>query len=210
MLLKFKFILQLIRVLIRKLIRFRVFFLTFIYCKLARLPFNKNWEIYGRLHIHRPNLFHQKPIIKIGQYFISQGKFTRNSFGLIQPNFFHLSPGAKLIIGDNVGISGSTIKVENEVNIGNNVLIGSGCIISDSDAHPINPSERFDHLKTKSKPITIEDDVFIGARVIVLKGVTIGKGSVIGAGSVVSKSIPSLTVAAGNPARIIKYLNTNT
>jgi acetyltransferase-like isoleucine patch superfamily enzyme len=88
--------------------------------------------------------------------------------------------------------------------IGSNILIGSGCVISDSDSHPVLPSERNDHTKTKTKPVVIEDDVFIGARSIILKGVTIGKGSVIGAGSVVTKSIPEYTIAGGNPAKIIK------
>ena len=54
------------------------------------------------------------------------------------------------------------------------------------------------------RPVIIEDDVWIGARVIILPGVTIGTGSVIGAGAVISKSIPPYSVAVGNPARIVK------
>lgn len=57
-----------------------------------------------------------------------------------------------------------------------------------------------------SAPVIIGDDVFIGARAIILKGVTIGDGAVIGAGSVVTKSIPPRVIAAGNPARIIKEI----
>lgn len=57
---------------------------------------------------------------------------------------------------------------------------------------------------TEPRPVTIEDDVWIGRRVIILPGVIIGKGSVIGAGAVVSKSIPPYSVAVGNPAVIIK------
>lgn len=55
-----------------------------------------------------------------------------------------------------------------------------------------------------SKPVVIEDDVWIGRRVIILPGVTIGKGSVIGAGAVVSRDIPPYSVAIGVPARVVK------
>lgn len=56
------------------------------------------------------------------------------------------------------------------------------------------------------KPIIISENVFIGARCIILKGVSIGAGAIIGAGSVVTKSVPPYSVWAGNPARLIKYL----
>ena len=59
----------------------------------------------------------------------------------------------------------------------------------------------------KSAPITIEDDVWIGAHSIILEGVTIGARSVIGAGSVVTKSIPADCIAAGNPCRVIRMLS---
>lgn len=91
------------------------------------------------------------------------------------------------------------------------MLIGSGCLITDTDSHPLNWNDRLrnDDSKTKSKPIIIDDNVFIGARSIILKGVTIGSGSVIGAGSVVTQSIPPNVVACGNPAKIIKKLKTD-
>lgn len=54
------------------------------------------------------------------------------------------------------------------------------------------------------KPVTIEDDVWLGARVCILPGVTIGKGSIIGACAVVSKSIPPYSLAVGNPAKVVK------
>lgn len=61
-----------------------------------------------------------------------------------------------------------------------------------------------DCVTAKSKPIVIEDDVMIGTRCIILKGVTIGARSVIGSGSVVTKSIPADSIAAGNPCRVIR------
>jgi maltose O-acetyltransferase len=56
----------------------------------------------------------------------------------------------------------------------------------------------------KAQPVSIEDDVWIGARVIILPGVRIGQGSIIGAGAVVAKNIPSYSICVGNPARIIR------
>ena len=86
-------------------------------------------------------------------------------------------------------------------------MIGSGCIITDTDSHPIRWQDRLDNPNsTVSKPIVIEDNVFIGARSIILKGVTIGFGSVVGAGSVVSKDVPKNVIVCGNPAKIVKHL----
>lgn len=122
---------------------------------------------------------------------------------------------AELIIGDNVGISSSTLWVANSVTIGNYVNIGADCMILDTDCHSLDWNKRgkrggrdeqgrsVDHLNTKKAPVVIEDDVMIGTRSIILKGVTIGARSVIGAGSVVSKSIPPDCIAAGNPCRVI-------
>ncbi len=57
----------------------------------------------------------------------------------------------------------------------------------------------------KFPPIRIEDDVWIGARVIVLPGVSIGKGAIIGAGAVVTKDVPAYAICVGNPARVIRF-----
>ena len=64
-----------------------------------------------------------------------------------------------------------------------------------------------DILTAKTAPIVIEDDVLIGTRCIVLKGVTIGARSIIGSGSVVTKSIPADCIAAGNPCKVIRFIN---
>lgn len=121
-----------------------------------------------------------------------------------------LTHDAVLSIGDESGLTSTSISASREVRIGRRVLIGSGVVITDSDHHPISMadvSERRHAPRPVSNPIdtvVIEDDVFIGARSIVLKGVTIGRGSVIGAGSVVSSSVPAMTIAAGNPCRVIR------
>ncbi len=62
---------------------------------------------------------------------------------------------------------------------------------------------------TETKPVTIEDDVWIGTRVIILPGLTIGRGSILGAGTVVTKDIPPFSVVVGNPGRIVKNRKEN-
>lgn len=179
------------------------------------LPYRQGMSIKGKLRIYRPTLMqrlvlgYKSGIIKIGVNFSCNNKFSSNSIGLIQPCFFNVSQNALLEIGDNVGISGSTIRVSEKVTIGNHTIIGSGCLITDTDAHPIkikDRSKRDWYKYTVSKPITIGNNVFIGARSIILKGVTIGDGAVIGAGSVVSRDVQSNTIVAGNPAVVVRNI----
>ena len=162
----------------------------------------KGWLV--SIFLHSPN-----GSLVIGDGFKCNNKITSNSIGLIQPCVFNISAaGSKIVIGNNVGISGSTICARRSVIIGDNVLIGSGCIITDTDAHPINwrlRREGRDDLKA-IEPVIIGNDVFIGARSIILKGVSIGDRAVIGAGSVVCKDVPADTIVAGNPAVIVKKL----
>ncbi|WP_372776561.1 acyltransferase [Mangrovibacterium sp.] len=164
---------------------------------------NKTWRFH-RLPLVRK---HPNATIEIGNNFTACSNAKNNSIGVFQKVILNaLEPNAVLKIGNNVGISGATISCENEVTLGNNVLIGSGVLITDSDAHPIHPNKRNDKTAVSSSPIVIEDDAFIGARSIILKGVTIGRGSVIGAGSVVVKPIPPMCIAAGNPAIVIRNI----
>lgn len=146
--------------------------------------------------------------ITIGKRFIANSRIRFNSFGIIQRVIIRtVQPDAKIIIGDDVGVSGCTISASQLITIGNRVLIGSGTAVVDQDAHPINPDERRNGTGVvKRAPVKIGDDVFIGARTIILKGVTIGDGCMIGAGSVVVKSIPPYCVAAGNPAKVVRSM----
>lgn len=118
---------------------------------------------------------------------------------------------AKLIIGNHVGISGACICCMDEIIIGDYVNIGVGARIYDTDFHPINFEQRrrnpgFDLENVKHGKVEIKSDVWIGANVLILKGVTIGERSIIAAGSVVTKNIPSDCVAGGNPAVVIKSI----
>jgi len=145
--------------------------------------------------------------ITIGESFIAVSSTRYNSIGLIQRVVIKaLGASARIAIGNNVGMSGATLSARASITIGDDVLLGSGVLITDNDAHPIEPEDRNDASKTLIAPVVIEDLVFVGARAIILKGVRIGYGSVVAAGSVVSRDVPARTVVAGNPAREVKKL----
>lgn len=120
-----------------------------------------------------------------------------------------IEPSFRCDYGFNIHTHGLTIINYNcvildtsTVDIGANAFIAPGVCIACA-GHSLDAEQRAGAITT-SKPITIEDDVWIGANAVVCGGVTIGKGSVIGAGSVVNKSVPAGVVAAGNPCRVIR------
>jgi maltose O-acetyltransferase len=113
--------------------------------------------------------------------------------------------GGTLEIGERTLVNyGGSIAAAESVRIGARCLIGTHAIIMDNDFHRIEPERRLEW--PESKPIVIEDNVWIGARVIVLGGVTIGEGSCIGAGSLVIEDVPPRSLAVGVPARVIRTL----
>ena len=88
----------------------------------------------------------------------------------------------------------------NRISIGARCLIGPHCIINDTAFHHVDPERR--HDAPTAEPIAIGENVWLGARVVVLPGVTIGDDSVIGVGSVVTRDVPPDVVVYGNPARV--------
>lgn len=124
--------------------------------------------------------------------------------------YLQVKKDATFIIGDNSGLSGTMIFCSDKIEIGNNVMIGGGCRIFDTDFHPIESFKRLDQKLVnsgKSAPVYIADNVFIGTNCIIGKGVRIGQGSVIAAGSVVVKSVPANEIWGGNPARFIRKID---
>lgn len=113
--------------------------------------------------------------------------------------------GGRLEIGNRTYInSGTSICAKQLVRIGENCAIGNYSLIMDTDFHAVE-----DHLQPGiSRPVMIHDHVWIGARVTVLKGVTIGCGAVVAAGAVVTKDVPPYTVVGGVPAHLIRELRT--
>ena len=150
--------------------------------------------------------------IRNGKFSIGDN-FTLTSGDCINPlcrnicACIYITNGGKIKIGNNVGMSSPCLWVKENLTIGDNVKIGGNCIIMDNDVHQIDYAERqSDNGIVHSSPVVIEDDAWLGANVIVLKGVTIGARSIIGAGSVVTKSIPADCIAAGNPCKVIKNI----
>lgn len=113
--------------------------------------------------------------------------------------FISINPYATLELKNGFINRNGNIRCFNKISIGDNCKISEDCVISDSDNHKIINSNR-----PISLPIIIEDNVWIGLRSIILKGVSIGKGSVIAAGSVVTKDIPQSSLVGGVPAKLIK------
>lgn len=135
---------------------------------------------------------------------------TGNPIGRPQRCVFFVDKGANLTIGKNVGISSTALVSHISITIGDNVKIGGGVCIYDTDFHALDALKRNDKENDRklkhNMPVIIGDNVFIGAHSTILKGVTIGTNSIIGACSVVTKSIPENEIWAGNPAKHIKNL----
>ena len=120
-----------------------------------------------------------------------------------------LRANARIKIDENVGMSGAVVCAAESVEIGAECLLGADVMIFDTDFHALAPEgRRFcnDPLKIASAPVRIGRNVFVGARSIIMKGVTIGENAVVGAGSVVACDIPANCVVAGNPLRVVRQL----
>lgn len=117
-----------------------------------------------------------------------------------------ISKFGKISIGNNCGFSGTTIGAGELISIGNDVLVGANSLITDSDWHAIDPVYR-NTYPAKTAPVYIENNVWIGYNVTILKGVRIGENSIIAANSLVVKDIPPNVIAGGNPCKIISKLS---
>lgn len=125
--------------------------------------------------------------------------------GTIVPLELFAGAGATLEIGERSFVNyGCSIAASQLVRIGPRCNIGTYVIMMDNDFHRIEPERRDE--RPESAPIILEENVWLGARVTVLRGVTIGAGSVVAAGSVVVKDIPPRSLAAGVPARVIRSI----
>lgn len=114
-----------------------------------------------------------------------------------------------VLIGQRTRIGMSNVVI-GPVTIGNDVMLAQNIVLSGLNHGYENIHIPPHHQKVTKKVITIEDEVWIGANVVVVAGVTIGKHSVVAAGSVVTKNVPPYSVVVGNPARIIKQYNPKT
>jgi maltose O-acetyltransferase len=130
------------------------------------------------------------------------GSVGRDS-GIESP--FFCTYGRHTHLGDHAYLNAfCTILDNNEVRIGNHVMIGPAVQIYTA-AHPLQAGPRNQGLEV-AKPIAIEDNVWIGGSAVLLPGVTVGTGAVVGAGAVVTRDVPANVVVAGNPARVIREI----
>lgn len=171
------------------------------YFRAKKIEYGLNLNVIGNMSIYG------KGNIKIGNNFMMTNDCNVNPISSNIKGAFYTEENAFVSIGDNVGMSATRLWIGKRLTIGNNVKIGACTLLIDTDSHPIDYNiRRTSNEGTKASPITIEDDVWIGAHSIILKGVTIGARSIIGAGSVVTKDIPCDCIAAGNPCKVIKNL----
>lgn len=105
----------------------------------------------------------------------------------------------KLSLGSGYSNAGLQIRCKHSIRIGKNAAIAKDVVIMDSDAHEI----KYDGY-AMNQGVCIEDNVWIGTRAMILKGVTVGEGSIIAAGAIVTKDVPPRSMAAGVPAKVIK------
>jgi acetyltransferase-like isoleucine patch superfamily enzyme len=183
----------------------------------ALIDRGSNWII---VH-HKKVDYSSFPIIKGRIKLYGEGRFVfgkdlkfncsigSNFVGLYKTCTVAVLKNAQLEIGDHSGFSAVSIYCSEKIRIGSHVNCGGNVSIWDTDFHPLDYQERRVHNtdKINSAPISIGDDVFIGANSIVLKGINIGDRAIIGAGSVVSKNIPPDDIWAGNPIKFIKRIN---
>lgn len=137
-------------------------------------------------------IFKGKGVVTFGNSCVLVSSRFGNPIGLFRPCIFDaLNLNSKIQVGHNFSASGVCIVAQTKITIGNNVSIGANVTIVDTDFHAINCEGRRNSTLPKSIPVVIEDDVWIGMNVVILKGVTIGQGAVIGANCVVSKNVPA-------------------
>lgn len=157
-----------------------------------------------------PEIAHPRSLVIFGRN-IHLGKYAQIICANDNCVRFTSWPGkqgnAEIVVGDYCLIApGVRISAAQSIRIGDNCMLAANVIISDSDWHGIY--NRIRPFRC-TKPVIIENNVWLGERVIITKGVTIGENSVIGAGAIVTKDIPANCIAAGNPARVIKTINPN-
>lgn len=168
--------------------------------RIRGVPFPKGFVVLGPLGLSA------RGRIRIGENVTIVNHSRYNRAGINHPTQLVAGQGATLTIGDNTGISGAAIFCSESITIGNHVLIGANCNIYDTDFHPIDFMDRRERRLCDTAPIVIEDDVWLGEGVTVLKGVRIGSRSVIAAGSVVTSHIPPDCLAGGVPCKVIRTL----
>jgi acetyltransferase-like isoleucine patch superfamily enzyme len=156
-----------------------------------------------------PILFrHRDSTIRIGKNLSLRSSLRSNFIGVNRPCYIATAAkGAVIVIGDDCGFTSTVVSGKLSIQIGNRVLCGANTTITDSDWHHIDPTRRRDTTGIPAVPVVIEDNVWLGMNVTVLKGVRIGRDTVVAAGSIVTSDLPAGVIAAGSPARPRRMLD---
>ncbi len=196
-----------IRFIANKIVKFISQMITFTLFKMNQIEFKKGFISNGIPILSIQGTF------CIGKNFKINNNINANPIGRTYKCMFVVRKNAKLIIGDNVGMSGTTIICQKKIIIGSNVKFGGNVCIYDTDFHTLDPVLRqnteTDMTNIVKKEVIIKNNVFIGAHSTILKGITIGENSIIGACSVVTKDIPKNQIWAGNPVKFIRGIDDN-
>lgn len=167
-----------------------------------RLIISPPYNVWGGIRF----LIHGPGSIKIGRNFHAVSDRRRSFFTLFSPCHLTIIGNGQILLGEHVGLNGTTITARSKISIGDNTMIGPNTIIVDHDGHVAWPPGDRWTKSGKVADVVIESDVWIGMNCIVLKGVRIGCGSIIAAGSVVISDVDPACLYAGNPAKKIKPL----
>lgn len=171
-----------------------------LFLKLTNVLYGNKLRLIGWPFIFRfPNAK-----LEIGDNVQINSNFWSNLLGLYQRTIIIARGTGEIKIGNNVGISGTTIYAHDRIEIGDDCLIGANVKIIDNDFHPIDPIERKNNGNIPHKPVIIGNNVFIGMNSVILKGSVIGDNCVIGAGSVVHGVFEDNCIIAGNPAKVVR------
>ena len=150
----------------------------------------------------------EKLHIGLGSEFINPSSISFYGITLINTHCYFNADGGTIKVGHHTAFninSNINASVGGNIMIESHCAIGPGVVMRTANHRYSDPNMLIQNQGHDSADITIEDDCWIGANAIILGGVHIGKGAVIGAGSVVTKDIPSMAIAVGVPAKVIKY-----
>ena len=170
------------------------------YFRLMGVQYGRNMKVFNKIYLLGNGH------VKIGDNLVFRSGDGLNAISRNIQGILFTDAHGSIQIGNNVGISSACLRSKNKISIGNNVNIGADSLIIDTDAHPHDYIKRRREFKNRvgesayeeylpTAPVVIEDDVWIGARCQILKGVHIGARTIIAAGSIVTKDIPADVIA---------------
>lgn len=163
--------------------------------------------VKGRLHVFT----RRNNSITIGENLMMVSRFRSNPVGIVNPCVLDTLMGGKILIGNNVGMSGVVLSSRSSITVGNHVMLGGNVRVFDHNYHSLSAEcrrdIRMDRQDVRTAPVLIGDDVLVGTNAMILKGVSIGNRAIVAAGAVVVKDIPAGEIWGGNPAVRLKSVS---